>query len=155
MKHLDMATYHRYENTHTRLMNLTHIVQDRAAIYGQKLERLIQDWVAFHEQFEDMLSWFSEVEKRLPPKQADSEGIGSIEELRKHIWDYHTVEKSLENEKPAMYEIIDRGHQLLQSISCPVLETELARFAERWVQISNETNTELKRQVIVICHVRP
>lgn len=122
-----------------------HIIQDRAAICGQKLERLIQDWVSFHEQFEDMLSWFREIEKQLPAKEADSESIGSIEDLRKLIWDYHTVEKSLENEKSAMYEIIDRGHQLLQSISCPVLETELADFAERWVQISSETSTELKK----------
>jgi len=126
-------------------MNLMHVVQDRAAIYGQKLERLIQDWVAFHEQFEDMLSWFSELEKQLPEKLDDSEGVGSAEELRRLIWDYHTVEQSLENEKAAMYEIVDRGHQLLQSISCPVLETELAEFADHWVQISNETSTELKK----------
>jgi hypothetical protein len=128
-------------------MNLTHVVQDRAAIYGQKLERLIQDWVGFREQFDDMQGWFSHLVQQLPEKRDHKQSIGSIEELRKLIWDYHTIQKALDDEKAVMYEVVDRGHQLLQSVFCPVLESELADFAGQWVHVSNETNTELKRFV--------
>ena len=129
-------------------MNLTHVVQDRAAIYGQKLERLIHDWLGFRDQFEEVEGWFSgDLVKQVPEKMDDDRGgvIGSLEVLRKRIWDYHTVQKALDDEKALMIKVVDRGHQLLQSVSCPALEGELADFAEHWVHVSNETDTELKR----------
>ena len=51
----------------------------------------------------------------------------------------------MNEEKAAMYQVIDKGRQLLQSISCPALESDVGDFADSWIQLNNKTDAELKR----------
>ena len=69
----------------------------------------------------------------------------NLETLRRKIWDYHTVQRALNDEKATMYQALDRGRQLIQDVQCPELEDSLADFGEHWMQLNNGTSTKLKR----------
>ena len=144
---VDHATHQHYLASHTRLNNLTHVVQDKASLRGQKLERLTKQWTEFQKQFEDLQTWLSRVQQQLPKKVHEDD---PLDELRKKIWEYHTVQRALGEEKASMYELVDKGRQLLQSLACPVLEGEVAEFSDKWVLINSTTDSELKRWVAVV-----
>jgi hypothetical protein len=49
---VDHGTRQHYLTTHTRLVNTTHIIQDKASLRGQQLEQLVQQWIEFEERFQ-------------------------------------------------------------------------------------------------------
>ena len=69
----------------------------------------------------------------------------TLEEIRHKIWDHNTVQTALDDEKPVLYDVVDRGRQLLQGVTCPELDVELTEFADHWVQINTDTSAKLKR----------
>ena len=141
---VDPSTKQRFLPSHTRLTNLTHVVQDKAGLQGQRLERLAAQWRAFQEQFNDMRTWLDRLDRQMPePMQEDD----PIDELRRKIWDFHSVQSALAEEKANMYQTVDRGRQLVQGVSCPTLDSDVTEFSEHWVQLNNDVDAELKRFV--------
>ncbi|XP_023932384.1 nesprin-1-like [Lingula anatina] len=132
----DKATRQRYFSMHTRLINLTHIVQDKASLRGQRIERIVEEWAQFEDQFNQTNEWLLSLEKQSPVRTTGDETAA----IRQHQF----VQKRLNDEKAAMYQVVEKGKQLAQRVKCPALETNVATFAERWVAINNATNQELK-----------
>ena len=89
-----------------------------------------------------MQAWLLRLEQQLPNKVREDD---PLDEIRRKIWDYHTVQRALNEEKPSMYQTVDISHQLLQSVTCPILASKVTVFSEKWVHINNLTDTELKR----------
>ena len=44
-----------------------------------------------------------------------------------------------------MDQIIDKGRHLLQSITCPALESDIGDFTDIWIQFNNKIESELRR----------
>lgn len=52
-----------------------------------------------------------------------------------------------------LFEVVEKGQQLLQLIACSSLERDLANFTEAWVAASSELDSEVKRSVATVCIV--
>ena len=139
---LDQPTRDKYKSKHTHLNNTTRVVQDKASIQGQKLQQLVQQWYSFNQQFDDSEAWVSRLERQLPEEAQEDD---DLDELRSKIWDYHTIQRALADEKATLYQVGDKGRHLLQNLKCAPLETKVNKFSENWVQISNSTDNSLKR----------
>ena len=144
-QNLDPATRQAFEPRHRRLANLNHVVQDRASILGQKMERQIQNWDQFSDRFSEMQAWLNQLRSRMPEAIDEAETLQPLDQLRKVIWNHHNIQKALEERKASMYEVVDQGRQLVHGVQCPGLEAEVTEFAEQWVELSNRCNTEHKR----------
>ena len=70
-----------------------------------------------------------------------------LEEMRRKIWDFSTLERSLQEEKPSMQTITDRGRHLLQAVTCPALDGDIGEFTEKWLKINNDTAQQLSKYV--------
>ena len=54
MEQVDPITQQTYEEPHSRLNNLTQLLEDKASVQTGKLEGLVADWGDLHEQLQDM-----------------------------------------------------------------------------------------------------
>ena len=70
-----------------------------------------------------------------------------LESLRKRIWDYNTLERSLQEEKATVLQSLDRGRHLLQAVACPALEAEVTECTDSWVKLNNDTQSNVKRYI--------
>ena len=68
-----------------------------------------------------------------------------VRQVRRKIWNHNTARTALDDEKPMLYDVVDRGRQLLQGMTCPRLDLELTEFADHWVQINTNISSKLKR----------
>ncbi len=139
---VDRTTQKQYQTCHSRLSNLTHVVQDRAAVYGQRLDRLQQQWQHFDEQFEHARRLLHDLQQQCPTKMQQED---SVEQVRRKIWDNHAIQSRLNEEKPIMYQAVDSGRQLLKNVNCQALEADVTDFAENLLQLNNNTAAELKK----------
>lgn len=135
-------TYQRFERHHTNLISLTHVIEDKASLHGQRLERAVSQWHDFEQHFDSARECLHRLEQQQPSKASNEE---DLEHLRRKIWNYHTIQGALTEEKASMYQCVDKGKQLLQKMVCPSLEADVADFSEQLLRINNDTNTELKR----------
>ena len=63
---VDNATLEAFREPHTRLNNLTQLLQDKAAIQADKMETLLVDWEELAEELADLQAWFSRICRSLP-----------------------------------------------------------------------------------------
>ena len=96
----------------------------------------------FQEQFREVLDWLTREAARLP---APPGGDADVDAARRAIWALHEVDEDLQAERATMYQVVDRGRALLQGLTCPQLETEVADFAEKWLNVTNEVSSQLKK----------
>ncbi len=51
-----------------------------------------------------------------------------------------------------LYQVLDEGKHLLQSVCCPALENQLALLGEHWLNNTSKVNTELQRLEAILKH---
>ncbi|CAH1803082.1 unnamed protein product, partial [Owenia fusiformis] len=138
----DQTSHQKYLPTHTRLTNLTLVIQDKAAVRGQNLEQTVNQWEAFQIDFSERQQWLRDIEKRLPKTLTGDE---SVNDIKSKMAEYEVIEHALAENKPKMYHLDDCGRKLLQTVRCPQLESEVVEFAEQWMQLTNTVTLEYKR----------
>lgn len=136
------TTRQRFLPTHTELINSSHVVQDKAALRGQQLDRLCTQWADFQQQYADLNIWLDRLERQMPEPMHERD---TLEEIRGKIWDFHAIQGSLNEEKANVYHILDKGKQLLQAVSCVGLDEELTAFSDQWAQLNNDVDNILKK----------
>ncbi|XP_074656556.1 nesprin-1-like isoform X2 [Tubulanus polymorphus] len=141
VEQLDDDVQQRHSLTHNNLIDKTKEIQDKANIRGEQLERLVSQWVEFAERFKYINDWLKQRQQGIPKHTGDT----SRDQLKSRIDLYKNIQKSLSDEKSNMYQIVDKGRQLLQCLTCPSLETSLADFADSWVALTNQCAAEHKR----------
>ncbi len=146
-QNLDPATRQAFEPRHRRLANLNHVVQDRASILGQKMERQIQNWDLFSDRFSEMQAWLNQLRSHMPEAIDEAETLQPLDQLRKAIWNHHNIQKESSGgeESQHVWGGGPRLRQLVHGVQYPGLEAEVTEFAEQWVELSNRCNTEHKR----------
>ena len=63
---VDRSTRQHFLPTHTRVNNLTHVVQDKASIHGQKLERIEKEWRDFDVMFKESKAYLRRADQMAP-----------------------------------------------------------------------------------------
>ncbi|KAK3090167.1 hypothetical protein FSP39_009684 [Pinctada imbricata] len=127
---------------HTRLNNLTYVILDKASLHGQKLERLVRQWIELADRHRQLQSFLDDVEQQIPRPVASNEAVVTIQEK---INTYRRLQRELNEERPILFQVVDKGKQLLHSLNCPILETEVTELADRFVDLNSGISQELKR----------
>lgn len=138
----DKNTQQKHQAQHSRLINLTYVIQDKASLQGQRLERLVQLWTELDQKLIRMQRFLATVEQSIPRSVMKSDTLNTIQEK---ISAYRRLQRELLEEKPAVFLVVDKGKQLLHSIHCPTLEMAVADVADKWVDHSTAISHELKR----------
>ena len=140
---VDPATRQHLETRHTNLTALTQATEHRAALHRQRLEQTVRQWEDFDHHFDSARDCLHRLEQQCPLKVENQEE--DIEKLRRRIWEYNTIQGVLTEEKPSMFQCVEKGKQLLQKVTCPALESDVTDFADQLLKINNDTASELKR----------
>lgn len=138
----DKNTQQSHLSMHTRLNNLTYIILDKASLHGQRLERLVRQWTELSEKHDQLHSFLEDIERQMPRPVASNDSIMAIQEK---ISTYQRLQRELTDEKPMVFQVVDKGKQLLHSVNCPGLEAEVTELAEKWVNLNTALSLELKR----------
>jgi DNA repair ATPase RecN len=138
----DKNTQQSHLAQHTRLNNLTFVILDKASLHGQRLERLVRQWQELSEKYDQLRGFLEDIEQQMPRPVASDDSIMAIQEK---INTYQRLQRELTDEKPTVFQVVDKGKQLLHSLNCPGLESEVTELAEKWVNLNTVLSLELKR----------
>lgn len=138
----DKATKQKHLPQHTRLSNLTYVLQDKASLYGQRLDRLTRQWAEMDEKFNQLQRFLHDIETQIPKPIANED---TLQTIQNKITTYQRLQRELTEEKPSVFQVVDKGKQLLHSVNCPALEMLVTDLAEKWVDLNTDLSHELKR----------
>ena len=138
----DKATKQKHLPQHTRLSNLTYVLLDKASLHGQRLERLVKQWAEMEEKFGQLQRSLGDLETQIPKPVSEDDTLATIQAK---INTYQRLQRELTDEKPMVFEVVDKGKQLLHSINCPMMEMMVTELAEKWVSLNTDLSQELKR----------
>jgi hypothetical protein len=138
----DKATKQKHLPQHTRLSNLTYVLQDKASLHGQRLDRLCRQWAEMEEKFNILQRFLHDIETQIPKPIANED---TLQTIQNKITTYQRLQRELSEEKPSVFQVVDKGKQLLHSVNCPALEMLVTDVAEKWVDLNTELSHELKR----------
>ena len=65
---LDPTTRERHQSQHAELVRLTNQLQDKAAVQGQKLDRLVSQWEDFDPEFDQVKKQLHQLNQQCPAK---------------------------------------------------------------------------------------
>jgi nesprin-1 len=136
------STRQRLLEKHTTHINNSYVVQDKAALRGQQLDRLCSQWESFETTYADVGAWLDRLERQMPVPMKDTD---SLEEIRSKIWALSNLQSSLQERKADVYHTLDKGRQILQAVSCHALEEELQCFSDKWAQLNSDVDSTLKK----------
>ena len=138
----DKATKQKHLPMHTKLSNLTYVLQDKASLHGQRLDRLVRQWGEMDEKFNQLQRFLDNVEVQIPKPISNDDTLPAIQSK---IDIYNRLQRELNDEKPTVFQVVDRGKQLLHSINCPALETLITDLADKWVNLNTDLSHQLKQ----------
>ena len=58
---------------------------------------------------------------------------------------YKRLQTELADERASVFEVVDKGKQILHSVNCPALEGAVTSLADTWVDLNTDLTHELKR----------
>ncbi len=132
----------KHQTAHQRLAKMTQVITDKAAVYGQKMDLLLAQWLEFNARFDETMRWMKSLGDAKPNMASDDD---SSVELRTKLLDYKSLDRAMTEERSNIFHLVTRGRQLFQAVTCPVAEKLLTDFADTWVQFSNEVASQVKK----------
>ena len=138
----DKATKQKHLPMHTKLSNLTYVLQDKASLHGQRLDRLVRQWGEMDEKFNQLQRFLDNIEAQIPKPISNDDTLPAIQGK---IDMYNRLQRELNDEKPTVFQVVDRGKQLLHSINCPALESLITDLADKWVNLNTDLSHLLKQ----------
>lgn len=99
---VDRETRLKHESTHIRLVNLTHVLNERAAMRGQRLEHTASQWAEFEQDFEQSCAALHRLEQQAPARGSPN---NSLEDVQRQVRDYQSLRDNLSVEKPRLYQV--------------------------------------------------
>lgn len=145
----DKNTQQSHLAQHTRLNNLTYIILDKASLHGQRLERLVRQWQELSEKHDQLQAFLADIRQQMPQTVTSEDSIIAIQEK---ISTYQRLQRELTDEKPMVFQVVDKGKQLLHGVNCPGLEAEITDLADKWVNLNTALSLELKRYFFYLRH---
>lgn len=137
-------TKEKYMVQQQRLDNLTQIIQDKAGLHSQRLGRISQLWTNLDTKIRQMVDYMADVKQRMPSPVSEDD---ALENVQAKLTKYQTLQQSLNEEKPMVHEIVEKGKQILHSVNCPDLEATVTELADSFVELHSSVSSELHRSV--------
>ncbi|KAI4786186.1 hypothetical protein KUCAC02_037289 [Chaenocephalus aceratus] len=117
---------------------------DPERIVFADVSRLLQDYQSLVEHLE-------EVEESIPAG-------GLVEETEERLTDgiclYQGLGSRLSEQQNRLQLVLDEGKVLLQTLCCPLLESQLSLLGERWTRTRTRVKREEKRLETMLLHWR-
>ena len=139
---MDPTIQHKHSSQHARLTNLTYVVQDKASLLGQKLERLAKQWSDIADKQRHLQTFLDMAEEDMPKPVSSGDSISTIQDK---MSTYQRLQHEMQDNKPTLHQVVDKGKQLLHSVTCAPLESSIADLGEKWVALNTNVSSELKK----------
>ncbi|GFR84729.1 nesprin-1-like [Elysia marginata] len=68
-----------------------------------------------------------------------------VDQASLHGQRYKRLQTELADERASVFEVVDKGKQILHSVNCPALEGAVTSLADTWVDLNTDLTHELKR----------
>ncbi|KAL8608286.1 hypothetical protein ACOMHN_042153 [Nucella lapillus] len=149
----DAATRQAHAAQHAHLARQSQEVGWRAGLRSQHLEYLWLRWSQLQSQVKGLQSALLQAEENLkkrkdgskPSVGAQKNRIQSITQQQKHL--QYLREQQL-------LQVLDRGRQLQNSVTCPELETTLTDLDEKWTGLDQQLQEELQMSESLLSHLQ-
>jgi hypothetical protein len=82
------------------------------------------------------------VEDGIPKSIASGDSLATIQDK---LATFKRLQGQLADERPTVFQAVDRGKQILHSVSCPALEAAVTELADKWVELNTQLVHELKK----------
>ncbi|CAL1544285.1 unnamed protein product [Lymnaea stagnalis] len=138
----DPVTRSKFQQKHSSLSSITAVLVDQASLHGHRLERLTRQWTDLEEKYTRLIKVLSSLESKVPQPIVSGDSLTTIQDKLSR---YKTLQTELADAKNTVFEVVDKGKQILHSINCPSLETDITDLAEKWVSLNTDLSYELKR----------
>ncbi|RUS76916.1 hypothetical protein EGW08_015319, partial [Elysia chlorotica] len=138
----DPETRARLQPQHAPLMSLTSVLVDQASLHGQRLERLTRQWAELDEKHGRLTKVLSSLKSQVPRPVASGDSLTSIQDK---LAKYKRLQTELADERASVFEVVDKGKQILHSVNCSGLEGTVTNLADVWVDLNTDLTHELKR----------
>ncbi|GFO48206.1 nesprin-1-like [Plakobranchus ocellatus] len=138
----DTETRTRLQSQHAPLMSRTHVLVDQASLHGQRLERLTRQWTELEEKHSRLTKVLTSLKSQVPRPIASGDSLTTIQDK---LGKYKRLQTELADERASVFEVVDKGKQILHSVNCPSLEAAVTDLADTWVDLNTDLTHELKR----------
>ncbi|KAK6181522.1 hypothetical protein SNE40_009358 [Patella caerulea] len=138
----DKSVQDKHKVEHSRLINLTHVIVDQASLHGQRLERLNKQWSDLEQKYSLLQNSLNQIEKQVPKSIVSGDSLKTIEGKLTTLL---RLQKELSAQKATVFQVVEKGKQILHNITCTSLETSVADLGDKWVDLNTLLSQELKR----------
>ncbi|XP_026580791.1 nesprin-2-like, partial [Pseudonaja textilis] len=117
-------------------------LEEEAIQQGTHLEKVLQDWMAFDENY---VSFCQKLEALSPTMPF----VALVEETEERIMErthlLQEIQKNIEGEQARYYQIVKEGKNLTELLRCPELQSKIEKLEHQWASFSQRVGHELQR----------
>ncbi|XP_063145116.1 nesprin-2 [Candoia aspera] len=117
-------------------------LEEQAIQHGTRLENLLQDWIAFDENY---VSFCQKLEAFSPTVPF----VTLVEETEERVMErtqfFQEIKKNIEGEQVKYYQIVKEGKNLIELLSCPELQCQVEKLEHQWASLFQRVDHELQR----------
>ncbi|XP_074146434.1 nesprin-2 isoform X1 [Sminthopsis crassicaudata] len=126
------------------------LLEQQAYQYGTKLENLLQEWKEFDENYESLEKDLEILGSSLPSTSLVEE---TEERLMERIAFYQQIKRNIDEKHTKLYQTTSEGKHLATTVSCPELESQIAKLEEQWLALNKKVDHELHRLQTLLKHL--
>ncbi|XP_073098376.1 nesprin-2 isoform X4 [Manis javanica] len=125
-------------------------LEEKSHQCGIKLQSLLEKWEEFDEKY-------ASLEKDLEVLVSTLPSVSLVEETEERLVErisfYQQIKRNLDEKHARVYQTLNEGRQLMASVSCPELESQIAKLEEQWLSLNKKTDHELHRLQTLLKHL--
>ncbi|XP_006142459.1 nesprin-2 isoform X5 [Tupaia chinensis] len=118
------------------------LLEEKSLQHGMKLQNLLQKWEEFDENY-------ASLEKDLETLLSTLPSVSLVEETEERLVErisfYQQIKSNIDGKHARLYQTLNEGKQLTASVSCPELESQIAKLEEQWLSLNKKIDHELHR----------
>uniref|UniRef100_A0A4X2LQP5 Nesprin-2 n=1 Tax=Vombatus ursinus TaxID=29139 RepID=A0A4X2LQP5_VOMUR len=126
------------------------LLEQQAYQYGTKLENLLQEWKEFDENYESLEKDLEILVSSLPSMSLVEE---TEERLIERISFYQQIKRNIDEKHTKLYQTMNEGKHLATAVSCPELESQIAKLEEQWLALNKKADHDLHRLQTLLKHL--
>ncbi|XP_074092082.1 nesprin-2 isoform X2 [Macrotis lagotis] len=126
------------------------LLEQQAFQHGSKLENLLQEWKEFEVNYESLEKDLEILGSSLPSTSLVEE---TEERLMERISFYQQIKRNIDEKQNKLYQTMNEGKYLVTAVSCPELESQIAKLEEQWLALNKKVDHELHRLQTLLKHL--
>ncbi|XP_070798547.1 nesprin-2 [Pituophis catenifer annectens] len=117
-------------------------LEEQAIQQGTHLEKVLQDWMAFDENYVSFCQKLEAISPTVP-------FVALVEETEERVMErtqlLQEIQKNIEREQARYYQIVKEGKNLTELLSCPEVQSKIEKLEHQWSSFSQRVDHELER----------